>query len=707
MATTKAKLEITFVRDAADGETLSFDIYNNDTTDVVSKSVTFQDEPRRSNNNLEITDSTGIAGEAAAIEFVKYFEIDLNAGKLMSVSRNQNVVTIEMNNLIWDFQNFATTTGATSSITATTGPDLFITNISPQIHPTDPCNYVDLEVTTNVQVDSWGFGTFQNIVATNPFTITIQRQVVSTPNILKLGYDTIENVAEEYYGEPHFYFRKLYEGNIVITVQPNELSGATVTIEPTYGTQLIQRPNILTDLTYSLDNINFDPGNLFSGTQLTGQADGDYTIYVKDQFGCTVSKDYTVSGSGGRDAFFHVSKYNSISFSKDEVWDGAENGVHKNRDNVLSLTDFGKKTLYEERLILRDDDEVTIQFKSNYANHDVEIQNCAGEALSQTPAIVKKSNNTDLFESLDATLTSLGDGRSALFFTSGNVYNEAGGVFGSYELQGNLPDSAIIGVSVEIVGHGVHEIRDIIYSEDLGKKIMVFNYGYNGVDAAVVMKAYYDLLPYEVYEFTVDVSANVYHGNTIEPDLFRVKLQASDGLYGTVNYYSEYIKQYGVSDWNYDKFVSINYWNNNNRDVFYLYGIKHFLRAEVLEVSTIIDDTNEIVKADNTTYVASSTLHEGIKVKFAECTHRMALKLSMALSCENLFINGLGYVKKENISISPIENTNLYEVECELLSNGENFSTVIESETGQSEGYASTITANKLLNVSADELLKT
>ena len=46
-------------------------------------------------------------------------------------------------------------------------------------------------------------------------------------------------------------------------------------------------------------------------------------------------------------------------------------------------------------------------------------------------------------------------------------------------------------------------------------------------------------------------------------------------------------------------------------------------------------------------------------------------KLATALSCENLFINGIGYIKDGNLSYDNIDNTNLYEVRAKMLKNGE------------------------------------
>jgi hypothetical protein len=695
---TKGKIEITFTRTVLDGETLSFERINNDTSDVVTISCTFVDSYRAVNEEVYVGSPTATLGESEAIEYEAVFNIDHNFGGLMTISRLANVVTIELDDLDWDFQNFSTTTGATEVITLTTGPDFYLTNASLQVHPTEPCVYVDVDVTTNVQADSWGFwGDTPTPVSTNPFTVSIPRLNKKRLWAYKTGAEKI-NVSLEQWDESWFYFRKVLEANIFITIVPNQFSGATVSFNVAFESQLLGRPDGAINLTYSLNDVDYQSNNVF-----TGQTNGSYTVYIKDGLGCTTSKDYEVTDSGTKDEYFFISNVNSITFSKNETWDGLQNGVHKNEDNTLSLTEHGKKTTYEESLIFRDSDVGKVQFKSNFENHIVQVYQCDGGLTSASVTADKMSNNLNLFEKLDCTIVEpyeYQSGYAGIYFTTGNVYNEADADIGDYVLNGNLPDMAQIGVYIKLSGAvtGVYQIEDLIYDSALDKRLIIINLLYTGTPTVIKCEAYYDLLPFDVYEFELDMGDVLTHTSGQD---FRVMIQASDTLFTTRNYYSEYITLVPDDTYALDNYVAIQYYNSNNRDVFYLYGITHFFRAEVLNINTIIDDEIETIKGDATSYVSESIVHTGIEIEFKEVTHRVMVKIALALSSESLFINGIGYVKSDGLTIDQIENTNLYEIKCKLLRTGKSFNTLIEDRTGQSEGYK-TVYLPKVITTGTD-----
>jgi hypothetical protein len=691
MASTKATIEITFVRDVADGEYITFERSSPDWDTDITITSTFLASGRRVNKELPIEVPTATPGESAAMTYERYFGKDHNASGLMTISRVVNVITIEINEP-WDFINFSTTTGSTDSKLPYVPETFTLDNASLQINPINPCDIVDIEILTSLMADSYSIQNPSSIsqeasipVSTNPFTVSIDRLIGKELFVHRSGVTL--NVSELEWNEPHLYFNKIGQENIIINTVVDPFSGGTITVTVDYLNQLTPRPNVNT-LQYSLDNVNFFPSGVWSG-----QLGGDYTVYVKDSFGCTVSKDFKVADSiESSNPFFEISERNSVSFSKNEVWDGLQEGIHKNYDNVLALTDISDFN-YDERVIFRDSDKIRIQFKSNYTNHTIHLEDCEGGNISYTPSVEKMSNNLGLYESLDCVLHRLPNGRSGLFFDSGEYYNEYEVALGQYELFGNLPDSATIGNFVEIVGYGNHEIVDIIYDNSLDKRLMVFNLEYTGVDLPVIMKCHYNLLPFDVYEFDVDFSQPI-----IKPTekAVRIRIQAFDNLYEELNYYSEYCLLLNDDEYDYKKYVAIDYYGTNNRKVFYLYGLRHFLRAEIEGVNAIIEDSNEIVKGDSSTYVSESVVNKGMSISFSEVTYRVMLKIVLALSSENLFVNGLGYVKKEGVSVEPIANTNLYKVSCELLSTNKNFNTSISDSTGVDEGYKTIYVPNIL-----------
>ena len=57
-------------------------------------------------------------------------------------------------------------------------------------------------------------------------------------------------------------------------------------------------------------------------------------------------------------------------------------------------------------------------------------------------------------------------------------------------------------------------------------------------------------------------------------------------------------------------------------------------------------------------------------------------KLIVALSCENLFVNGIGYVKDGNVDEENIDNTNLYEVTSTLIKTNVSYTNFKQGQTG-------------------------
>ena len=697
---TKSQIVITFTRNALATEDVSFFRTDDLTSSAVPLLSTFVSGARTKNGELEIGTPTATPGEIEAAAYEKYFNIDHNSAGLMTISRLVNVVTIDIN-IKWFLSTFSSTAGATESLNTRVPDDFTLVSAFIRFHPTEPCDKVDVEITMTTIADFYSLGLGNSPlfpVTTNPVTISVDRTVPTNIYLHKTARPTI-NIVDEEWGEPHLYFRKIFtDTGLTLGIQSSPLLGATVTINVSYGSQLSQRP-FTESVTYSLDNVTFQSSNVF-----TGQTDGDYTIYVKDLLTCTVSKDFTIdTGASSRDAEFKVMPINSISFSKDEVWDGLQGGIHKNPTNVLSLTDF-KRKVYEEKLIFRDEDEVRIQFKSNYNNHSVSIEDCEGVDTATGVVVEKMSNNLNLFESLDAIMYEVSQGVTGVYFISGNVYDINDIIIDEFELNGNLPDSAQIGNPIEFVGIGVHQVVDIVYDSAVDKNVMLFNFtssAGNGID--IRTRAFYDLLNFEVYEFNVNFSDIIIHGGI--PRDVRVRIQVTDDLYDEINYYSEYISLLSSYEDGFNKYVAINYSNNNNRGVFYLYGITHFIRAEILDVSSLIDDDSEIIKGDLSTYLSDATVHEGILISFSEVTYRVMLKIVLALSSENLFINGLGYVKRDNVSVDTVPNTNLYLITCELLSTNQNFNNFIDSDTGNSEEFR-TIYIPKLATAGSGSYIK-
>jgi len=710
-----SSIDITFLRDATDKEYLNLKRTNQDSLLEVLMPETFVDSYRTGSgviSNISIA-VYPILGEKTAYEFAKYLALDYNSSRIMTISQFENLVSIEILDP-WEIEMDSFSAGLVSVVETgrvPSGFEILSATLEPNV---SPCDYVDVEITTSEQADAYFIGRAALIlVSTNPFTVTLPRTSQLKITVVK---DAINyNVSELVYGEPWFYFNKMYPTNIQVQVVTDILNGATVIFNVTYPTQQDQLPPNYDNLLYSLDGITYLAPGVNS---VTMQSQGDYTVYVKDYWGCVVTKDYTVNQAAGREPYLFISDINSIGFSKSEEWNGNQDGIHKNSKNTLSGVEVGK-FCYSQNDIFRDEDKVRIQFKSNYNDHIIHIEDCSGVDIAvPSIGVSKMSNNLDLFESLQCWIYNREGIYIGVYFTSGNAYDAGGSIIDTFTLDGNLPDSAIIGNSmyiyVEGVLDGIYTIQNIVYDSDINKRVIVLDFEFVLISPTEgFMRAYYDILPFEVYEFDVDfdVISSYFPTQSSDSDKSaRVRLEVLDDVYGNEDYYTEYIDVLNLTQYNdargLDKLVAINYYNDNNRSIFYLYGISHFIRAEVLEIENLIFDESESEKGDLTTYLAKSTVHEGVKISFAEVTERVKIKIVLALSSKYLFVNGVGYVKNDGFEVSKVENTNLYTITANLIESGKNFNINVDSKTGNTGSYKN-IYIPKLITTNIGQNIKT
>jgi putative N-acetylmannosamine-6-phosphate epimerase len=149
-------------------------------------------------------------------------------------------------------------------------------------------------------------------------------------------------------------------------------------------------------------------------------------------------------------------------------------------------------------------------------------------------------------------------------------------------------------------------------------------------------------------------------------------LTNSSSTYATVIYISEKISL-AVT---HDNTLGIRYFNKNNRDIFYKYGITHFVRIPFVSIVAKQKDDNEVNITDTSATVIESKVFEVNEFKFDVVTNEIMRKLVVALSCEHLFINNIGYVKDGNVETSNIQNTNLYEISVSLIKTGFSYDTI-------------------------------
>jgi len=648
---TNTKIVITFNPDIGVGQYISFSRKKGIVVPIFMKETFARPRSQAGqvwpNNNLTWT------GTEAATAYVYAFNLDHNSSGVMQVSRLANVVTIEIAPE-WTFDNFTTSFLPAGTAVITNGvSSIYVLNTySFAENAADKCGSVILNVSTSEATTSYSInGIITTIPASTAFAVVVPRGL----NIHSIDlYNDTGSVLHVMTTVPYIYINKLLAGNISADIATNVYMGATVTISVDYTNQIQGLP--ITTLQYSLDGITYIDSNTF-----TGQVDGDYIVYVKDSFGCVVTHAYSVTEKGNAEAFLYISKNNSIAFSKDEVWDGKS--IMKNDSNTLSMSSLNNMN-YKEDLLFQYNDNPTIQFKSNYNLNEVILEEECEDVGFSIP-VTKMSNNIGRFLSLDSFMYKHKAGLTGIYFDSGNIYDETGAVVQQYILNGNLPDFAIVGQFIDIVENGLSlgyfEILNVVYDSDVNKRVIVINYNYQGSVKEVKTSSTYNLLDFEVYHFNVNFLL-------YDKENYRLRIKATDPVFVEQNQYSEniYLKEI------HDGTVAVEYQGEGNKDIFYAYGITHFIRLGFEDITAFVNDETIIVQGDNSTAVVGSELYDGNRFAFDAMTRGKFLQTAIALSSPVLLINSEGYAKKDSIEYENIPGTNLYKLSASLLKTGIN-----------------------------------
>lgn len=490
------------------------------------------------------------------------------------------------------------------------------------------CNEVTYEARTSINTVSIEHP-FKKNVTTNPFTFSYLRG-----NTIDLTVkDAHGRIETKRIHTPV----KLLTSNIFTSI-----IGNTLTIN--YNPLTPLRNQILE---YSIDGTNFTSNNVFTINY------GNITVYVRDKFGCTISKDFTFIDESKKTPYFFVSKTNSIRFKKVEVWN-YEN-IYKTDENTLScetLDDVHNKDIQRWQA----NDIIPTQIRTNYDNVQAFI-------LTETNEVPLPVNQVRTFlnvnDSRDGFLLNR-NGKTIVFFNKGNKYDyTTGNKIGEYELNGSKPYWMRTGTNIHIDGIGAFEITRSYYDEIMGFEVIEINYNYTGDFAVKKIKTNYSIHPFNVFEFNSDFS-------NYENQIIRIKIIATDNKMNTINLISEEV----VIKKKHKNCLEIIYYNDRNGDILYETGIKHKLRIPFEKITDNPVSEIEIHKGDTQIKVTKAEYYEGDVIEFSPLSKELSKKLEYALLHNFLSINGVSYCSNEQPEKEKLENSNLYSVKAKLIKSG-------------------------------------
>lgn len=601
---------------------------------------------RNAPNKVTKGEPTETPGERTAINYVEAFNLDFNQFGF-TVARVANVVTIYSQpgiTLGWAGFNVGehagsanTYTDITVEYTDSSALAINVTDFTFEQASSDFCSKVKVNITTDVLAVKVLSPVSINSNTNNPFSFEWLRGesiIVRVEN--STGVQGTRTIALPSLLNPSNF-------DLTIINSPN---GGTVIINNTNTTGL--------DLEYSLDGLDWQIENTFSGLPV-----GGYTLYVRDQLGCSFTKTFSVSEFGVNTPYFYISKANSFRFANRITWGDSEN--YKNDENTLSC-EVDALIPYQEVQQFQSADIIATQFLSNYDSNRAFVVKQDGTEI-EIP-VLKKTQNIEIQDRRDARKYNLGNGRTGIYFISGNIYNYvSGGIIGTYALNGLLPEWGTVGNYITI-DNAWFLIEDIIFDESRNADVIVFSEEYIGPEVNVIVGSIFNRFNYEAYEFEIDMV------NYID-QYFRIKIVCSDPNYTTITQLSE-LQWVKVK---HDNVLEIRYRNTTNTDVIFSTGIEFKIRIPYTYIKGKLSEDSETHKTDTTSILLTADLYEVDDFVFEPVTKELWRKITQALSHEIVTINGVGYVKNGEFNTEgPMEETNLYVLTATMIKTGNVYS---------------------------------
>tara|TARA_R110001606_G_scaffold49142_2_gene124236 strand:+ start:1594 stop:3651 length:2058 start_codon:yes stop_codon:yes gene_type:complete len=570
--------------------------------------------------------------------------------------------------------NFTATFVNVPVVDPITVDSFFFVEASPGV----PCTQVNAVATSSQFADSYSLDNINFLyVGSNPFTVPTLNRATSYLLYVRKGTQTSTATL---ISTPSYLVSADVSSSYV-----NSPSGATISI--------VVNPGLIgLNIFYSLNGTNFQSSSVFSGI-----LEGDYTISVKDQLGCSTSIPITIppfsdGGVGERTPYSDLpSKSNSIRYAKYVDWGVCSN--YKNDENTLSWQLPYVENACEYKQLFQDCDNIITQIKTNYSSI---VATVIDEELVETDATVtQKTFYTNLKDKRDARIYNIGGEnlQTGIYFLSGNLYDYSTGAdTGDYNLNGSLPAWGVIG-NFTFYNNAWFLISNIIYDDSISAYVLVINTPYVGVDASIIVSSIYNLEPYNIFEFTVDMS--LFQDKKIQVNITQTD---DDVSFPSQVYLSEIIDVATLHEGT----VCIDYYNDNNTDMFYGTGIKNKIRMPIEYFGGSVIDETTSERTDINTYLISAEGYESDNIAFKLMPKQMMRKVVQALAHKFVFLNDVQYVKEESPEVSGLIGTNLYRMNAPMTK-----ANAVYTSRGTGEVFSTgTYEIPNLLKTESDGFLK-
>jgi hypothetical protein len=519
------------------------------------------------------------------------------------------------------------------------------------------------------QLKNTSIGLSQNSIVPSKFVTELRR---SFNYVIQQSFITVLNVDNGYLPLN------------ILNVDPFFTSG-------TLNVNVLQ-PNVTNlSLTYSIDGTTFQTSPIF-----TGLADGNYTISIKDVYGCLQTINVTNTGSTNSNVvtpYSFISESNSIRFIKKVEHQNC--GNYKNVFNTLSCNENVQIANKFIQLFQSCDNDIRTQILSSYDSLECYAKDIDGNLTLLTAS--KIVNNIALEDKRDAIYYAL-NGSLAVLFLSGNTYDYGTtNINGTYDLNGLLPEFGTVGTWIE-TQYGTYQVINIVLN-DQGQRSLIFNASSSIVGTVNgTLQVIYNRESYNIWELPINM-------NDFLDKKFLVGIRfyqdTPDVLFPDAFWVSE--KMQVKTRWERSK--EMIWFNSKNTDIYYYSGIQMKARLNFCSVETLVNDGSiENQKTDSEVISIDAVNYYGVEFEVNNITTGIARKLLVALKHDNLIIENVPYKLSEEPELTRQGKSNFYSIKAKLLEAGD----VWNQGTANTQTIATNIGLIGLLQGDADaEYLRT
>lgn len=420
----------------------------------------------------------------------------------------------------------------------------------------------------------------------------------------------------------------------------------------------------VTPLEYSLTATSaVVAGTYQSSNVFPGVLDGTYKLWIRDVYGCEITKTVTVVGyadanNGSTLKYFRISDFNSLSFSR-------RTSGRKNYDTALSFEEavgLPKKVYFE----FTEGDEIQTQFKSSFPFHQITLFKCNGS--KEDLNFLEIQQNIGVAEKVDCRVFQLSTTQTGVYFTGGNLYTPGTAtVIGTSPYSSGLPSWAEVGQFVVMGTLGTREIKSIGFDEDLGVLYFVVD-GYTAATADDTVQATYNRHDYNLFRCDFPMS------KVSERAFVRIEAgYSSDEI--EVVYQSETIRR--ITDTS--KHLKIQ-WSGfkNLGDMIFVDGyqgimwVKGRVRPTPIGTAKNYEGTDEV-------YPLVHTQRIGQRVSIPLMTPKQWAKFGLISAIAEggtLLIEDMQLVRESAIEAEELGDSNYSNVECEFAYTGDGLNEV-------------------------------